>query len=123
MKILAILISSVLFLASCSNTSIDEETSKRNALQKLKQQRNELDKKITALESELTYTNEEETINVTVTELNNQLFEHFIEVTGLVEADLDVNVSPESAGIIQEISVSEGQRVSAGQVIGKLNTD
>lgn len=123
MKILAILISSVLFLASCSNTSIDEETSKRNELQKLKQQRNELDKKITALESELTDTSEEETINVTVTELNNQLFEHFIEVTGLVEADLDVNVSPESAGIIQEISVTEGQRVSAGQVIGKLNTD
>jgi membrane fusion protein, multidrug efflux system len=55
-------------------------------------------------------------VKVSVTELNSQRFEHFIEVTGQVEADLDVNVSPESAGIIEEIMITEGQQVSAGQV-------
>lgn len=123
MKTLALFISATLLLAACSSTTIDEQTSKRNELQKLKQQRNELNKKISELENDLSENREEEIINVTVTELNNQLFEHFIEVTGLVEADLDVNVSPESAGVIQEISVTEGQQVSAGQVLGKLNTD
>lgn len=123
MKKLTLLLSTILLLAACSSTTISEEDSKRKELQKYRDQRNELDRKIAALEEELTDTAETERIRVSVSELNGQLFEHFIEVTGLVEADLDVDVSPESAGVIQEVLVTEGQQVKAGQVIGKLNTD
>lgn len=112
-----------MFLAACSNTTISEEESKRKDLQNYKQQLVELERKIESLEKELSGTHKDEAVKISVSELNDQLFEHFIEVTGEVEADLDVNVSPESAGTIQEIMVTEGQQVAAGQVVGKLNTD
>lgn len=123
MKKITILIISLQLLAACSSTPMNEEDSKRKELQKYRQERNELDNKIAALEQELAGTQAEEKINITVTELNEQRFEHFIEVTGIVEADEDVNISPESAGVIQEITAHEGQQVAAGQVLGKLNTD
>lgn len=123
MKNLIFIIIAVQILAACSSTPVNEEDSKRNDLQKYRQQRNELDQKIATLEKELAGTREEEKIKIAVTKLDKQLFEHFIEVTGIVEAVEDVNVSPESAGVIQEITAKEGQKVSAGQVLGKLNTD
>ncbi len=123
MKRISIMIAVVLFLGACNSTPMSDEESKRRELQKYKQQENELQEKIEVLENELAGVKEEETVKISVTELNNQRFEHFIEVTGQVEADLDVNVSPESAGIIEEIMISEGQQVSAGQTLGKLNTD
>ncbi len=123
MKRISVLIAAVLFLGACNSTPMSDEESKRRELQEYKQQVNELQEKIEVLEAELEGVNEEDAVNVSVTELNSQLFEHFIEVTGKVEADLDVNVSPESAGIIDEIRITEGQQVSAGQVLGKLNTD
>ena len=102
---------------------MSDEESKRKELQKYRQQRNELEKKIASLENDLAGIRQEDAVKVSVTELNAQLFEHFVEVVGLVEADLDINVSPESAGVIKEIRVTEGQQVSAGEVIGRLNTD
>jgi membrane fusion protein, multidrug efflux system len=123
MKRIVIIIAAAVFLAACNSTPMSDEESKRRELQKYKQEANELQAKIAALESELAGVKEEEKIKVSVTELDNQLFEHYIEVTGIVEADLDVNVSPESAGIIQEVMVTEGQQVSKGQVMGRLSTE
>lgn len=124
MKRIVTIITAALLLAACSNTNVSDEASKRKELQEYKNQLIELEAKINALESELENTDEEEKlVNVSVTELNNQLFEHFIEVTGKVEADLDVNVSPESVGVIDSIMVVEGQHVTKNQVLGKLNTD
>ena len=123
MKQIPVFIAAVLLLGACNSTPMGEEESKRRELQKYKQQANELQKKIETLENELAGVKAEEAVKVTVTELSGQRFEHFVEVTGQVEADLDVNVSPESAGVIEAIRISEGQQVRAGQVLGKLNTD
>ena len=49
-------------------------------------------------------------------------FNHFIEVTGAVEPVQYAYISPESPGQIKQILVSEGQTVSKGQVLVKLNT-
>lgn len=124
MKRIATIITAALFLAACSNTTVSDEDSKRKELKEYKNQLSELEAKISTLESELESTNEEEQlVKVSVTELDKQLFEHFIEVTGQVEADLDVNVSPETVGVIDSIMVVEGQHVSKNQVLGKLNTN
>ncbi|MEE4287351.1 MAG: efflux RND transporter periplasmic adaptor subunit [Mariniphaga sp.] len=124
MKRIVTIITAALFLAACSSTNISDEESKRKELKEYKIQLSELEAKIRALEGELESTNDEEqAVKVSVTELGTQLFEHFIEVTGKVEADLDVNVSPESVGVIDSILVVEGQRVSKNQPLGKLNTD
>ncbi len=123
MKTILLIFSASFFLAACSSTTLSEEENKRRELQQYKQQRNELEKKINALENELEGIKENEAVKIAVTELTTERFEHFIKVTGLVEADLDINVSPESAGIIQQVAVTEGQQVKRGQVMGKLNTD
>ncbi len=123
MKRILLLIAAAIVIAACNSTPISDEESKRRELQNYKQQVTELQEKIEVLESELSGVKAEDAVEVSVTELNSRQFEHFIEVTGLVEADLDITVSPESAGVIEEIRISEGQQVSAGQVLGKLNTE
>ncbi len=123
MKQIAFMITVALLVASCSSTPVSDEQSKRKELQEYKKQLNGLEEKIEALETELQGTDTEESLEVKVTRLDSQRFEHFIDVTGKVEAEQDVNVSPETAGIIETVMVSEGQRVTKGQVLGRLKTE
>lgn len=123
MKRIVSIIAAAVLLAACSSTTVSDEESKRKELQQYKQQLSELQEKIEVLENELADTKKDESIKVSVRELNEQIFEHFIEVTGKVEAKHDADISPESAGIIDSIFINEGQRVSKDQVLGKLNTD
>ncbi len=121
-KILVILVGG-LFMAACSSSNVSDEAAKRKELQQYKQELSQLEQKIETLEKELEVSKTEEAVKISVAELDTQLFEHFIEVTGEVEAALNLNVSPESAGVIQSVYVKEGQRVSKGLVLGKLKTD
>ena len=122
MKKIIISLFAVALLASCSSTTDDIEK-KREELQKYKQEQHELNQKIEALEKELAASEVAEVINDKVTELEETVFEHFIEVNGSVEADYDVNVSPESIGVIETVFVKEGQKVTKGQVLAKLRTE
>ncbi len=49
-------------------------------------------------------------------------FTHSFQVSGTVEADEAVVVSPETQGKVEEILVEEGDKVSRGERIGTLNT-
>ncbi|MFH2096744.1 MAG: efflux RND transporter periplasmic adaptor subunit [Bacteroidota bacterium] len=70
---------------------------------------------------------EEETTDfrtpVRVKVLGYEKFDHFIEVTGSVEAIYDAYISPEMNGQIKKIFVSEGDYVRAGQTLAILNTE
>ena len=123
MKKILIVLTAAIFLASCSSTPVNDVETKRQQLQQFKQQVHTLQQKISALETELKATEVDEVIKIKVAEIQNQLFEHYIEVNGKVEAELDVNVSPESAGVIKEVFVTEGQMVTKGEVMAKLSTD
>jgi RND family efflux transporter MFP subunit len=121
-NILIILISAVL-LSACASTPVNDEAAKRKQLQQYKQDLHTLEQQISALENELNSSEKEEVIKIRTTELTLQKFENFIEVTGKVEAELDVNVSPESAGVIKEVYVTEGAWVNKGDLIARLNTE
>jgi len=121
-KILIVLIVAV-FLASCGSTTVDDDASKRKQLQDYKQEVHDLEQKIEQLEAELAANKEEEVIKIKVKELSKEKFEHFIEVTGKVEAELDVDVSPETAGVIKEVMVVEGEWVNKGDILASLNTE
>jgi len=124
MKKILIVLTAAVVIASCSATkTTNDENSKSAQLQQYKQELHELKLKIDDLEKELDVNKKDEVVKVKVTKLQNINFEHFIEVTGKVEAEFDVNVSPETAGIIKEVSVKEGQTVRKGQILAKLNTD
>jgi RND family efflux transporter MFP subunit len=121
-KILIVLISAVI-LSACGSTPVNDETVKRKQLQQLKQDLHALEQQINTLETELNSVEKEEVIKIKATELIPQKFENYIEVTGKVEAEQDVDVSPESSGVIKDVLVVEGQNVTKGQVMARLNTD
>lgn len=123
MKKLLFVLTAAFVLAACSSTKVEDEAAKREKLQELKQQAHDIEQQISALETELNVNNEKEVVKIKAVSLKNQKFEHFIEVTGTVEADEDVNVAAETAGIIDEILVTEGQNVRKGQVLARINTD
>ncbi len=88
-----LLISIALFVSSCANPKEEEKTEKLSP-----------------------------SIPVKTETIINSTFNHFIEVTGVVEPEQYAYISPERPGQIKEILVSEGQKVSKGQVLIKLNT-
>lgn len=110
-------------LAGCSAKPADDSALKTQQLQQYKKEFSELKQKIEALENELALSNKNDDVRVQVAELVPEQFERFIEITGRVEAEEDVQVSPESAGVIAEVLVKEGQRVVKGQTMAVLNTE
>lgn len=120
---LIILVLSIILAACGSMTDDTSVEAKRAQLSDYKQQVQALQEQIAQLESELDSSTAVEYVNVKLTEVQPQLFEHFIEVTGDVEAEEEVNVSPESSGKIIEILAKEGDRVQKGSILAQLNTD
>ncbi len=121
MKRILIVLTAAVLLSACNTT--EDDAAKRKKLQELKQEAHTIEQQIAALEKELDGTQEKEIVQIKTQELALQKFEHFVEVTATVEADQDVDVSPESSGIIKEVLITEGQRVKKGQLLGRLNTD
>lgn len=112
-----------LLVASCAGTTETGPEALRKQLTELKQKRQELDEQISAIQDSLDANKAIEFVNIKTTEAQPALFEHFIEVTGKVEADQEVNVSPEGSGIITNILVQEGELVKKGTRLATLNTD
>ena len=123
MKNILMVITTTLVMFSCSTKIANDETTKRQQLKQYKQELHDLKLKISALESELKSDKKEEVISVKVVQLKTEPFVHIIEVTGKVEAIEDVEVSPESTGVITEVFVKEGQVVKKGAILAKLNTE
>jgi RND family efflux transporter MFP subunit len=82
-----------------------------------------IDEKIKKLENQMTAREKSNLLPVAVKEIKNESFAHNIITYGEVEAKNYANISPEMGGRIEKIHVSEGQRVSAGQLLVSLNTD
>jgi len=124
MKKILIILTAAVILSACGSTSVnDDEAAKREQLQHYKQEMHELKQKISVLETELSGFKKDEVVKVKVAELQSENFEHFIEVTGKVEAELDIDVNPETTGVIKEVLVKEGQVVSKGQVMAILSSE
>lgn len=110
-------------LVSCSGSPANSPEAKRKQLTAYKQELHDLENKISKLEAELDSARKIEYVNIKTLDVVPGRFEHFFEVTGNVEADQEVNVSPESSGKIMDILVREGQQVKKGAVLATLNTD
>lgn len=60
---------------------------------------------------------------VTIDTAKTGVFVHQIDVQGSIETEKDVILTAESGGLIRQISVAEGQRVSKGQVLLQIDAD
>lgn len=62
-------------------------------------------------------------VPVEVKKISPEVFSRYFEVTGVMEAIKDANLSPEINGQIQEVLVQRGAWVKKGELLIKLNTD
>lgn len=58
---------------------------------------------------------------VTTTTIEDTTFKHYIEVQGNVETDENIIIYPEYSGVLTAVYVEEGQRVSKGQRLAKID--
>ena len=109
MKKLIYYAAAIAFMVSCS-----QATDKSAELEKLKSQRDQLETQIAKLESEINpngTASNVKAISVKVTPATPCVFNHFIEVQGNVDGDQNIAVSPQMAGVVTAVYVTEGSRV------------
>jgi multidrug efflux pump subunit AcrA (membrane-fusion protein) len=117
-----LVLSATLIMAACGGGG-----DKTAQLQQLKQEKvkynEDIDKKIAALEKELGVKDSaaQKMKDVTVEEVRDTLFEHYIDVQGSVDARENVNVSARVPGVITAIFVREGQQVTKGQTLAQID--
>jgi membrane fusion protein (multidrug efflux system) len=110
-------------LAACSAATPDD---KKEKLEKLKTQQADITKQIQQLEAEVAKDNPDSTANVkskevSVEGLTPTRFDHYVQTQGKVEAEDNILVSAKTPGVVAQVYVKEGQRVSKGQVLARID--
>ncbi|MDD2797618.1 MAG: efflux RND transporter periplasmic adaptor subunit [Bacteroidales bacterium] len=112
------IIFAVILLATVASCKPD----KKAELTKLKKQQQELVDKIATLEAELKdSTAKGDIIVVSAEAIALQPFAHAIEVQGALDGEENVKVFPQGSGVITQVLVGVGSKVSKGQVIAKID--
>lgn len=113
-----LLISTAIFLASCGG----KPTDKKSELEALKKERAALSSRIEALEAEVgavaTAADLKDVSTITLTETS---FQNYLEVQGKVDAEENVQVTPEAPGVITAVFATIGQNVTKGQVLAQID--
>jgi len=98
---------------------------KQNQLNKLKKKQEKLTQQIQMLEAELSQQVDSSATSqpkmISVMEVQPSPFNHYIEVQGKLDGDENVGVAAQALGKIVEIYVRQGQNVSKGQILAKLD--
>ncbi len=113
-----ILIGIAIFLAACGGKTTD----KKIELETLKKQRVEINSKITALEAEVGIAKAAEDVKiVSILEVKESMFSNYLEVQGRIDAEDNVQVSPQAQGVVTAVYASIGQNVGRGQVLAQID--
>jgi RND family efflux transporter MFP subunit len=120
MKTRVLILLTVFIIASCSGGD------KKAQLEALKSKRDNINAQIEKLEAEIAASGDSNSVNakstfVAIEEVKAAGFKHYIEVQGKLDGDQNVAVYPEMMGNLVEVNVRVGQRVSAGQVLARMN--
>jgi RND family efflux transporter MFP subunit len=123
MKNIALLFIAATFLISCGEeiekTSISELNSEKNTLLN---QIDSLNQQLKIVEDKLSKLDTTRKLHVvTVLPVKNEVFKHYIEIQGVVQADKNIEIRPEIGGTVTAIYVKEGQKVAAGQTLIQLD--
>ncbi len=110
-----------LILSACGPRGEDAQ------LAQLEKQRDALTEKIDLLKQEIAQkaspgVKPDKLINVKILPVERGLFQHFIQVQGMVESDNNILVPPRSSGIVKKIHVYAGSKVASGQLLAELDS-
>ncbi|MGH1387240.1 efflux RND transporter periplasmic adaptor subunit [Kordia sp.] len=130
-KINILLLPIVLVLVSCgggteknidtliSEKNVDAITEKRDALKK---EKSELDAKIKKLSDAIEEINPtKKKTYITLFSAKDSIFNHYLELQGSVDTKKNIVITPEMSGILKQVFVKEGQRVSKGQILARID--
>jgi membrane fusion protein, multidrug efflux system len=109
----------VITIAACGGQS-----DKRAELDAMKVEYAALGEKIKTFEAELSKTDtttQGKVKDVAVAEVQPELFRHFIDVQGAVDASESVDIRPIMAGKVAKVNVRVGDNVQAGQVLAEID--
>jgi len=125
-KHILILTTVATILAACAGEKKEGIEGKKEELAKLKTEQSATTEKIKILESEIAKLDPKKAAEakvkaVTVATLNPETFKRYVELQGTVDAKNSVLITPKSGGAITAMYVKEGDHVSAGTVIGKID--
>jgi membrane fusion protein, multidrug efflux system len=128
-KYLIGIVLTALVATSCSSSKKDaagELNDKKVKLQELKTQQSKINEQVVALEKEIAKLDPSTAAKpklVAVAPVDPQAFNHYIDLQGKVDATNISYVSPPNGqgGVVKALYVREGQRVSRGQVIARLD--
>jgi len=130
MKKSILLLITLITLASCGgdNKSVDAVIDSKD-ITAVKAKRAELNKQQRELKAEIDKLNEyidenekkERPALITAEVIKDTIFKHYVEVQGNVETDQNVVLNAEYSGVLTNVYVKEGQRVSKGQRLAKID--
>lgn len=117
-------------LFSCGNkeVSVDELVSK-GSLTELRAKKKELSQKQSQLKNDLSRIDEKidalddnkiKSIVTTLT-LKDTTFTHYVEMQGDVQTDQNLIIYPQFSGTLTQVLVKEGQKVSKGQLLARID--
>ena len=131
MKKLILLIAATLVIASCKKerTGSVDQVIKEGNLETIKAKRNEvlksydsLSKQLSKLEEAIAAKDPDKKLPlVTTYTIKNKDFKHFIDIQGDVETKQNLLIYPEYSGVLENVYVSEGQKVRKGQLLAKID--
>jgi RND family efflux transporter MFP subunit len=92
-------------------------------LEALKKEEGELRTKMQALQDTINAEGGKElkTVKVVAQDITTKPFKHFVEVQASVYGQDNINVSPEIPGVVRSISVTEGDKVTKGQLLATID--
>ncbi|WP_452598004.1 efflux RND transporter periplasmic adaptor subunit [Pontimicrobium sp. MEBiC01747] len=125
MKNILSILSLTLILASCGK----DKASKKMDLESIKKERSELVAKqqelaasIKAIDLKIDELSPAKKLPlITTFTVESKKFEHYLELQGNVATKQNLVITPEMAGILKQVFVKEGQRVSKGQLLARID--
>lgn len=112
------LLIATIVLASCGGG--DKAGNKEEQLAKLKKERTEIEAKIKKLEAEVPAKAGKAT-PVSVLAVQPENFTGYVEVQAQITGDEDILATPQAPGVVRNVLVRTGQKVSRGQTLATLD--
>jgi RND family efflux transporter MFP subunit len=117
-----ILVATSLLLFACGGKSTDDLIKEEN-ITELKNRKSEIQAELAKIDAVLNKGGkaEESEALVSVLTLKDTVFNHYLEIQGNINTKENILVQPEFSGTLTSLNVKAGQRVSKGQILGKVD--
>lgn len=116
-----LIIATSLLLVACGGKSTDDLIKDKN-LSELKTRKTALQAEIAKIDAALSGNKSAESeALVSVLTVKDTLFNHYLEIQGNVDTKENVLIQPEFSGTLTSLNVKAGQKVSKGQILGRVD--